>query len=421
VSERAFLIAVLPGPSPREEGYEPLAELRELLATAGAEFAGELIQRRDHPVASTYFGKGKLAELKQELGRLRPDLVVVEDELTPTQQRNLEDRLGVRVIDRTALILDIFAMHAHTAEGKLQVELAQLEFNLTRMRGKGIQLSRLGGGTGGARGPIGTRGPGETKLEVDQRVARKRISTLKRRLRDVSSSREVMRRSRLSSRLPLIALAGYTNTGKSTLLNALTAGGVSVNDRLFETLDPTTRAYEFQGQTFLLTDTVGFIRKLPHQLVEAFRSTLEETLVSELILHVADASSPDDELVQQIAAVDGVLEEIEAGTITRLLVLNKIDRLEGSQIDFLHRTYPEAILVSAKLGDGLEDLKKRVRDLFDARLVPAEFFFPYGDGKAIGEIFRTGADVELENTPEGVIVRARLPREDAERYARFRR
>ena len=299
-----------------------------------------MIQRRDHPVAHTYFGKGKLAELKQEVGRLKPDLVVVEDELTPTQQRNLEDSLGVRVIDRAALILDIFAQHAHTAEGKLQVELAQLEFNLTRMRGKGIELSRLGGG-------IGTRGPGETKLEVDQRVARNRISNLKRRLKDVSSSREVMRRSRLASRLPLVALAGYTNTGKSTLLNALTAGEVSVNDRLFETLDPTTRAFEFEGQTFLLTDTVGFIRKLPHQLVEAFHSTLEETLVAHLILHVADASAPEEELEGMIAAVDGVLDEIEASSIPRLLVLNKIDRLDADQKEFLRRTYPDAVMISA--------------------------------------------------------------------------
>ncbi len=223
--ETAYLIAVTSG-SAADADEEPLAELKELLATAGAGYAGQMIQRRDAPVAATYFGKGKLQELQSELERIEPDLVVVEDELTPTQQRNLEDRLGVRVIDRAALILDIFSQHAHTAEGKLQVELAQLQFNLTRMRGKGTQLSRLGGG-------VGTRGPGETKLEVDQRVARKRIGTLKRRLRDVSLSREVMRRSRLSSQLPLVAMAGYTNTGKSSLLNALTSGGVSVNDRLF--------------------------------------------------------------------------------------------------------------------------------------------------------------------------------------------
>ncbi|MHB9112408.1 MAG: GTPase HflX [Thermoleophilia bacterium] len=411
MSERAYLIAVISGPVRDEEGNEPLAELRELLTTAGAEYVGEMIQRRDHPVAHTYFGKGKIVELKQEIGRLKPDLVVVEDELTPTQQRNIEDKLGVRVIDRAALILDIFAQHAHTAEGKLQVELAQLEFNLTRMRGKGIELSRLGGG-------IGTRGPGETKLEVDQRVARNRISSLKRRLKDVSSSREVMRRSRLASRLPLVALAGYTNTGKSTLLNALTAGGVSVNDRLFETLDPTTRSFTFEGQGFLLTDTVGFIRKLPHQLVEAFHSTLEETLVAHLILHVADASAPEEELDGMIRAVEAVLDDIDATSIPRILVLNKSDRLHPDQENFLRRTYPDAVLISALKREGLDGLQQRLKEFFDSRLVSVELFFPYGDGRSIGEIYRSGSDVELENTPEGVIVRARLPREEAARLAK---
>ncbi|MFA5801428.1 MAG: GTPase HflX [Thermoleophilia bacterium] len=408
------MIAVLSGSSRSGEGFEPLAELRELLATAGAEYTGQMIQRLDHPVPHTYLGKGKLAELKQEIDRLHPDVVVAEDELTPTQQRNMEDQLGVRVIDRTALILDIFAQHAHSAEGKLQVELAQLEFNFTRMRGKGIELSRLGGG-------IGTRGPGETKLEVDQRVARNRISSLKLRLKDVSSSREVMRRSRLASRLPLVALAGYTNTGKSTLLNTLTKGGVSVNDRLFETLDPTTRAYEFEGQTFLLTDTVGFIRKLPHQLVEAFHSTLEETLVAHLIVHVADASIPEGELELKTAAVDKVLDEIEAATIPRLLVLNKSDRLESDQESFLRRIYPDAVMISALNGDGLEELKRRIKDFFDSRMVSVELFFPYGDGRAIGEIYRIGADVELENTQEGVIVKARMPKENAGRYKKYSR
>lgn len=414
MSERAYLIAVVSGPSPDQEGYESLAELRELLSTAGAEYAGEMIQRRDHPVAHTYFGKGKLVELKQEVARLKPDLVVVEDELTPTQQRNLEDTLGVRVIDRAALILDIFAQHAHTAEGKLQVELAQLEFNLTRMRGKGIELSRLGGG-------IGTRGPGETKLEVDQRVARNRISHLKRRLKDVSSSREVMRRSRLASRLPLVALAGYTNTGKSTLLNALTKAGVSVNDQLFETLDPTTRSYEFEGQTYLLTDTVGFIRKLPHQLVEAFHSTLEETLVANLILHVADASAPEDELDVMIKAVDKVLDDIEAASIPRLLVLNKVDRIDSEQRSYLKRNYPDAIFISALQGDGLDFLQERVKQFFDAGLELVELFFSYGDGRVIGDIHRIATNVELENTPEGVIVRARLPREYVSRFSRYQR
>ena len=411
--ETAYLIAVTSG-SAADADEEPLAELKELLATAGAGYAGQMIQRRDAPVAATYFGKGKLQELQSELERIEPDLVVVEDELTPTQQRNLEDRLGVRVIDRAALILDIFSQHAHTAEGKLQVELAQLQFNLTRMRGKGTQLSRLGGG-------IGTRGPGETKLEVDQRVARKRIGTLKRRLRDVSLSREVMRRSRLSSQLPLVAMAGYTNTGKSSLLNALTSGGVSVNDRLFETLDPTTRAYEFGGRTYLLTDTVGFIRKLPHQLIEAFRSTLEETLVAHLILHVADASVPEEELEDVIRVVDGVLDEIAAASMPRLLVLNKCDLLEPGREAFLRRTWPDAVLTSALTGAGLDTLRRRIADFFNSRLESVELFFPYGNGRLIGEIYRIGTDVELENRADGVVVRARLPRDEAARFARFKK
>jgi GTP-binding protein HflX len=293
------------------------------------------------------------------------------------------------------------------------VELAQLEFNFTRMRGKGMVLSRLGGG-------IGTLGPGETKLEVDQRVARKRISTLKRRLREVSGSREIMRRSRLASRLPLVALAGYTNTGKSTLLNALTSSDVSVNDRLFETLDPTTRAFEFEGQTFLLTDTVGFIRKLPHQLVEAFHSTLEETLVSNLILHVADASQEADELESMIEAVESVLSGIEAASIERLLVLNKADLIDTDQEAYLRRAYPDAVLTSAITGDGLDELSKRIRDFFRGRLVAMELFFPYGDGRAIGEVYHVGVDIQLENSESGVIVRARMPREDAERFARYK-
>jgi GTP-binding protein HflX len=374
-----------------------------------------MIQRRDQPVPATYFGKGKLAELKEEVSRLKPDLIVAEDELTPTQQRNLEDRLGgIRVIDRTALILDIFAQHAHSAEGKLQVELAQLEFNLTRMRGKGTVLSRLGGG-------IGTRGPGETKLEVDQRVARDRISKLKRRLREVSNSREIMRRSRITSRLPLVALTGYTNTGKSTLLNALTKSEVAVNNRLFETLDPSTRAFEFEDQTFLLTDTVGFIRKLPHQLIEAFHSTLEETLIADLILHVADASEPEEQLEGMIRSVEEVLEGIGAQKIERLLVLNKVDLIDEHQKAFLQRIYPAAVLVSAKTGSGLALLQQRMRDFFAARLQSVELFFPYGDGRLVGEIYRIGTDVEIENLQEGVVVRAKLPREDAERLARYRR
>ncbi len=266
-----------------------LAELDELLRTAGVASVGELIQRRDRPHPNSYLGPGKLDELKAQLGAADANLVACDDELSPRQERNLETALGVPVIDRTAIILDIFASHAHTAEGKLQVELAQLEYNLARMRGLWSHLERLGGG-------IGTRGPGETQIETDRRLARDRIAALKRRLAHVRSNRSVMRAERERAHLPQVALAGYTNAGKSTLLNALTGASVPVRDRLFHTLDPTTRVLRTGGRDYLLTDTVGFIRKLPHQLVDAFGATLEETRRADLILHVVDASVDEEEL-----------------------------------------------------------------------------------------------------------------------------
>src|SRR3954449_3748716 len=295
-----------------------LSELRELLRTAGVAVAGEMTQRRPAPDPDRYFGKGKLAELKRAIAEADANLVACDDELLPRQERNLEEALGVPVIDRTAIILDIFADHAHTAEGKLQVELAQLEYNLARMRGLWTHLERLGGG-------IGTRGPGESQIETDRRLARDRIAALRRRLQHTKGARRVMRQERERAALPTVALAGYTNAGKSTLLNALTGSEVGVRDRLFHTLDPTTRSFEIAGRSYLLTDTVGFIRKLPHQLVDAFAATLEETLQADLILHVVDSSAPEDELVAMTAAVDDLLEEIHAGATPRVLVLNKAD------------------------------------------------------------------------------------------------
>src|SRR3954470_7010508 len=287
--ERGLVLAVLAqGVDPNDE----LAELEELARTAGVEPVARVVQHRPHPDPRAYVGKGKLEELKQTYQDARAEVLLVDDELSPSQQRALENLLQARVVDRAELILDIFAQHAVSAEGKLQVELAQLEYNLPRMRGMWQHLERLGGG-------VGTRGPGESQLETDRRLARRRIGILKGRLRDLEGQRAVRRKARRRSETPTIALAGYTNVGKSTLLNALTGAGVSVRDRLFETLDPTTRGFEVDGRRYLVTDTVGFIRRLPHQLVEGFAATLEETLVADLVLHVLDASASDEELEEQ--------------------------------------------------------------------------------------------------------------------------
>ncbi len=305
---------------------DPLAELKELLRTAGVATAGEMVQARPEPDPDRYFGRGKLDELRAEIKRTGANLVACDDELLPRQERNLEKALDVPVIDRTAIILDIFADHAHSAEGKLQVELAQLEYNLARMRGLWTHLERLGAGR--IDGGIGTRGPGESQIETDRRLARDRITSLRRRLERVERNRGVMRSRREQSTVPQVALAGYTNAGKSTLLNALTGAGVGVGERLFHTLDPTTRSFEHGGRRYLVTDTVGFIRKLPHQLVEAFKATLEETRLADLILHVVDGSDPAADRVASIAAVEGVLEEIGAGDTPRLIVFNKLDLLD---------------------------------------------------------------------------------------------
>ena len=339
--ERGFAVACL---LPSQEASE-LAELHALARTAGVDTVGELVQHRPKPDPRTYVGKGKLEELKSAYADARAEVLVVDGELAPAQQRRLEDALETRVIDRTQLILDIFAQHAVSAEGKLQVELAQLEYNLPRMRGLWKHLERLGGG-------VGTRGPGESQLETDRRLARRRISLLKDRLRELSKRREQRRKSRVRSQTPTIALAGYTNVGKSTLLNALTGAEASIDDRLFETLDPTTRSFEHEGRRYLLTDTVGFIRRLPHELVEGFAATLEETLIADLVLHVADASADDAELDQMVQAVESVLTEIGAGELPIELVLNKIDRVDGETRERLEDRFPGSIQVSAEIRRG---------------------------------------------------------------------
>jgi GTP-binding protein HflX len=410
--QRAYLIAALP-----DGEDERLGELHELLRTAGVAGVGELVQRRDHPHPNTYLGPGKLEELKDEIARSDANLVACDDELTPRQERNLEAALGLPVIDRTAIILDIFAAHAHSAEGKLQVELAQLEYNLARMRGLWSHLERLGAGR--IDGGIGTRGPGETQIETDRRLARDRIAALKRRLRRVGSSRSVMRAERERADLPQIALAGYTNAGKSTLLNALTGATVSVRDRLFETLDPTTRVLRAGGRDYLLTDTVGFIRKLPHQLVDAFGATLEETRLADLILHVVDASVPEEELLAMTAAVEDVLIEIGAENARRVLVLAKADQVDDERRRELERRHPDAVLVSGLTGEGIPTLIQRIEDEFARTLRQVELLIPYEQGGRLAELHELAGDLEREDTPDGVRVIARLPVTVAARYESF--
>jgi GTP-binding protein HflX len=404
--QRAFCIAALP------EG-DDLSELRELLRTAGVAVVGETVQHRERPHPNTYLGPGKLDEVKEQLKTADANVVACDDELSPRQERNLEQTLGVPVVDRTAIILDIFAGHANSSEGKLQVELAQLEYNLARMRGLWTHLERLGGG-------IGTRGPGESQIETDRRLARDRISALKRRLAHVQSSRAVMRAERERAHVPLVALAGYTNAGKSTLLNRMTGAEVGVRDRLFHTLDPTTRSLRIDGRPFLLTDTVGFIRKLPHQLVEAFGATLEETKLADLILHVVDASVDEDEMLEMLRAVDEVLDEIGAGDQPRLLVLNKADALDADRRLDAGLRHPDAILVSALTGEGIAELGERIQQEFERSLADVELLLPYSEGARLAELHDLAGDqLERDDTAEGVRVRARLPRTIAERYARY--
>jgi GTPase len=403
--QRAMCIAVAPE-------QPDLAELHELLRTAGVAVAGDLVQLRPRPDGDRYFGSGKLEELREAVRTSGANLVACDDELLPRQERNLEREVGVPAIDRTAIILDIFAAHAHSAEGKLQVELAQLDYNLARMAGLWTHLERLGGG-------IGTRGPGETQIETDRRLARDRIAQLRRRLERTTAHRRVMRRERERASLPTVALAGYTNAGKSTLLNALTGARAGVGERLFHTLDPTTRSLEIAGRSYLVTDTVGFIRKLPHQLVEAFAATLEEALEADLIVHVADASAEEEDLGEMLAAVDEILGEVGAAERPRLLALNKVDVLDADRRRELEHRHPEAVQVSGATGQGLEALNEAIEARFLRSLRPMELLVPFAEGRRLSELHEVAGELEREDTPAGVRVRARVPAGAAARFERF--
>jgi GTPase len=415
--ERAFVLAVL---AKGIDADHELAELRELAGTAGVEPVAQLVQQRTRPDPRTYVGKGKLDELKQAYADAKADVLLVDDELDPTQQRALENHLTARVVDRTQLILDIFAQHARSAEGKLQVELAQLQYNLPRMRGMWQHLERLGGGTGAVGAGVGTRGPGESQLETDRRLANRRVVVLRRRLREIEKQRALRRKERRRTETPTVALAGYTNVGKSTLLNALTGADVSVENRLFETLDPTTRGFEHDGKRYLVTDTVGFIRRLPTQLVEGFASTLEETLVADLVLHVVDASQPEERLDGMIRAVEDVLGDIGADALPRELVLNKVDRVDPLGRRRLANRFPAALQVSATSGQGLEALRERIAGRFADRFEDVRLLLPYEEGGKLAELYALGTPIEeREDQEAGVLIRARLPQREVRRFAAY--
>ena len=385
-----------------------LRELSRLAETAGSEVLDALIQRRGRIDAATYIGSGKARELADIVAAAGADTVICDGELTPSQLRRLEGVVHVKVIDRTALILDIFAQHARSREGKAQVELAQLQYMLPRLRGWGESLSRQAGGRVAGGGGIGTRGPGETKLETDRRRLRARIGRLKKDIAGMSTGRKVQRGRRTRRDVPSVVIAGYTNAGKSSLLNALTGAGVLVEDALFATLDPAVRrALTPSGRAFTLTDTVGFVRHLPHQLVEAFRSTLEETAEADLIVHVVDGSDPEPEA--QIAAVRGVLAEIGAADVPELVVVNKIDAADPVVLQALRAREPGSISVSAKTGAGLAAL----RDVIEAALPRLEtqvrVVVPYGRGDLVARAHADGEVLHAEHMADGTLLDARVP------------
>ena len=415
--ERVVLVAVWTTGS-HVDVDNSVAELQLLAETAGAQVLEGLVQRRQRVDPATFIGSGKVAELLDVVVATAADTVICDGELTPAQLRNLEDRLKVKVIDRTALILDIFAQHAKSVEGKAQVELAQLQYMKQRLRGWGGNLSRQAGGRVSAGAGIGGRGPGETKIETDRRRINQRISQLRAKLREMDGTRATKRAERLRNRVPSVAIVGYTNAGKSSLLNRLTGAGVLVEDALFATLDPTTRRSETpDGREFTLTDTVGFVRHLPHDLVEAFASTLEESAHADLLLHVVDASDPDPE--GQIVAVREVLNDIDAGGIPEMLVFNKADLAEPAVLATLRSAYPDAVIASARTGAGLDTLRTTLYDGLPHPAIEIRALVPYERGDLIDKIHRNGEFLTTEHRADGTYVVARVHPELAGLLAEF--
>ena len=390
-----------------------LAELAALAQTAGSEVLEGLIQRRDKPDPSTYIGSGKAQELREVVLATGADTVICDGELSPAQLTALEKAVKVKVIDRTALILDIFAQHATSAEGKAQVSLAQMEYMLPRLRGWGESMSRQAGGrAGGAGGGVGTRGPGETKIETDRRRIRERMAKLRREIREMKKIRDTQRSGRRRSEVPSIAIVGYTNAGKSSLLNALTGAGVLVENALFATLEPTTRRGQFEdGRPFVLTDTVGFVRHLPTQLVEAFQSTLEEVVDADLLVHVVDGSDVDP--LGQINAVrevvNDVLESHDVKPAPELLVVNKIDAADDLALAKLRRALPGAVFVSAHTGEGLERLRQRLGELVEPTDVAVDVTIPYDRGDLVARVHELGRVDATEHTEGGTRIKAQVP------------
>ncbi|MEH1014957.1 GTPase HflX [Micromonospora sp. CPCC 206060] len=398
-----------------------LTELAALAETAGSQVLEGLIQRRTRPDPATYIGRGKVDDLGAVVVSTGADTVICDGELSPSQLRNLEQRTKVKVVDRTALILDIFAQHAKSKEGKAQVELAQLEYLMPRLRGWGETLSRQTGGSGrggGAGGGVGLRGPGETKLETDRRRIRTRIARLRREIKGMRTVRQTKRSRRFRNAVPAVAIAGYTNAGKSSLLNRLTGAGVLVEDALFATLDPTTRrATTGDGRVYTLSDTVGFVRHLPHQIVEAFRSTLEEVAEADLVVHVVDGAHPDPE--EQVRAVREVLAEVGADRLPELLVVNKTDAADEETLLRLKRAWPEAIFVSAWSGRGIDDLRVAIEGRLPRPAVEVRATLPYDRGDLVARVHRRGEVLSTAHVAEGTQLHVRVDEALAAELAPF--
>lgn len=416
--ERVVLVSVWASGS-QADAENAMTELKLLAETAGSQVLDGLVQRRQRPDPATFIGRGKVDELREVVQATGADTVICDGELEAAQLRNLEDRVKVKVVDRTALILDIFAQHAKSVEGKTQVELAQLNYLKQRLRGWGGNLSRQAGGQAGGGVGIGGRGPGETRIETDRRRISHRVSILRNRLKEMESTRATKRADRIRNRVPSVAIVGYTNAGKSSLLNRLTHAGVLVEDALFATLDPTTRRTETKdGRVFTLTDTVGFIRHLPHDLVEAFASTLEESVQADLLLHVVDGSDPDP--VGQINAVRKVLSDIGAADRPEQLVINKVDAAESSQLTVLRSLYPDAIFVSARTGHGIDQLRALTEQRLPLPEVELRALVPYSRGDLIDKVHRLGTLQSAEHTGEGTMLVAHVHPELASEFVDYR-